>query len=194
MNSPTMSYSWLRNLHLVFGLLSLPFLLMYAVSALQMAHSKWIKINPVVSERSLKLSPAISDSRELLRLSAVKGDLRSVQAAGGKWELRVQFPGTVHEVSYDAATGIARVKTSKYGVLGMLNRLHHAGGLWPAYLPLKLWGIAVGIVSISTIGLALTGLWMWWLRKQERAAGLVLILSNLIFAIVVLVLIRSAGP
>jgi len=59
------------------------------------------------------------------------------------------------------------------GVIGMLNRLHHAAGLWHDYLPLKLWAVLCGLVSIATIGLGVTGLCMWWARKQERKWGIV---------------------
>jgi hypothetical protein len=35
---------------------------------------------------------------------------------------------------------------------------------------------------------------MWWLRRQERTWGLVLLGANLAFSITVLLLMRSAGP
>jgi hypothetical protein len=76
----------------------------------------------------------------------------------------------------------------------MLNRLHHLAGLYYSYGPLNLWGMAVAVVSVALIGLGGTGLWMWWLRRQERTAGLVLLAANLIFSIVVLGVLRAAGP
>jgi len=74
-------------------------------------------------------------------------------------------------------------------VVGMV-----AGGMWADYMPLKLWGAAVGIVSLGTVGLAITGIWMWWLRKKERRFGLIVIVVNVVFAITVLAMMRAAGP
>jgi hypothetical protein len=86
------------------------------------------------------------------------------------------------------------VRTQVGGFMGMLNRLHHAAGLWHEYAPLKVWAVLVGLVSLATLGMAVTGLWMWWLRKQERRWVLILLGANLIFSIVVLALLRSNGP
>ena len=72
----------------------------------------------------------------------------------------------------------------------MLNRLHHAGGLWPDYLPLRLWGVFVAIVSLGILGLGATGIWMWWLRRQERKWGLVLLTANVAFSVGILLMIR----
>ena len=189
-----MIYRVLRNLHLAFAMLALPFLLMYGISAVQMAHGTWFNVKPEVIERSVSLEPGITDSRQVVRRLALQGDLRSVQASGGNWQLRFVIPGTVHDVRYDSQTGVAHIKTSRSGFMGMINRLHHAGGMWADYMPLKLWGAAVGIVSLGTVGLAITGIWMWWLRKKERRFGLIVIVVNVVFAITVLAMMRAAGP
>jgi hypothetical protein len=59
---------------------------------------------------------------------------------------------------------------------------------------MKIWGAAVAIVSLAILGLGATGLWMWWMRRQERAAGLILLGANLLFSVVVLSLMRAGGP
>lgn len=48
---------WMRNIHLLMGLLSLPFLLMYGLSAVQMAHPKWFKPQPVLTKQTIAVSP-----------------------------------------------------------------------------------------------------------------------------------------
>ncbi len=190
-------YPTLRSTHLLFGLFSVPLLLLYAISAVQMAHSGWFHIKPAVQEQSVRLSPGSNDSRqvsrELMTGHGLRGELTSVRAAPGRLTLRIGVPGKVHDVTYDTASGVATVKTSTSGLLGTMNRLHHAAGLWPAYLPLKLWGAFVLVVSLALIGLGSTGLWMWWMRRQERVAGLVLISANVIFSLIVLTMLRTAG-
>ncbi len=163
---------------------------MYAVSAGQMAHSKWFNLKPVVSLNApAPIESGLTNAADVAAQLHLAGDVR-----GKLPKFRVVVPGVVHEVSYAAATGVASVSTSRSPFLGVLNRLHHAAGLWPAWGPLKWWGAAVGLVSLATVGLAITGLWMWWARKQDRLIGLVLIGANAVFALLVLVLIRSAGP
>jgi uncharacterized iron-regulated membrane protein len=54
--------------------------------------------------------------------------------------------------------------------------------------------LLIGLVSAAVLLLGITGIWMWWLRKQERAWGLLLLAANLVFAVGVLLTIRSAGP
>jgi hypothetical protein len=191
-------YPTLRTIHLLCGALALPMLLMYAVSAVQMAHSKWFRLKPSVTDAKVQLSKEYTDGRLLARdvmaIRDIRGEINSVQPTPGGFSVRVVVPGTVHEIQYDRATGSAAVRTNVAGFMGMLNRLHHAAGLWHDYGPLKIWAVLVGVVSLATVGLAATGLWMWWLRRQERTWGVILLGANVAFALVVLTLIRSSGP
>jgi hypothetical protein len=86
------------------------------------------------------------------------------------------------------------VKTTVGGVMAMLNRLHHAAGVAHEVTPLKLWGWAVAAVSLALLCIGATGIVMWFMRRTERAIGLVLLAINLAFALTLIVLIRRAGP
>jgi hypothetical protein len=191
-------YRTLRTIHLLCGVFALPALLMYGVSAVQMAHPKWFSMKPEVSETSLTLSPAHTDGRkvanEVMEKCAVRGEIDSIRQTDTGMEIRIVVPGTVQEIRYDRATGKTRIRKSVAGFMGMLNRLHHAAGVPRDYLPLSLWGVLVGLVSLATVGLGLTGVCMWWMRRQERRWGLILIAANLAFTIAVLSALRSAGP
>ena len=195
---PVEMYSTLRTLHLLFGALSLPYLLMYGLSAVQMAHSKWFPMKPAVVERDVPIGRPYDDGRrlaqDLMLREGLRGEIQEVTATQAGFNVRVVVPGTVNEVRYDRGRGSAHIKTSVAGFMGMLNRLHHAAGLWHEYVPLRLWAAVVGIVSLAILGLGTTGLWMWWLRRQERMLGLVLLTANVVFTIVVFSMIRSAGP
>ena len=61
-------------------------------------------------------------------------------------------------------------------------------------MPLRIWGAAIGFVSVAAVLLSITGLLLWWQRNQERRIGVVLLAANILFAVVVLGLIRTAGP
>jgi hypothetical protein len=195
---PVINYSSLRTIHLLCGVFAVPALVMYGVSAVQMAHTKWFHMKPVVTEVEMPMRPGYSDGRllahDVMASRNIRGEIASVKQTKGGFEVRVTVPGTVHEIRYEGTSGRVRLKTSVAGFMGMMNRLHHAAGLRHEYVPLRLWGIFCGLVSLAILGLGVTGIWMWWLRKQERLWGLVLLSANLAFAITVLVMLRAAGP
>jgi hypothetical protein len=195
---PVKLYPALRTVHLLCGVFSVPLLAMYGVSAVQMAHSRWFVLKPAVSEVDVALGQGLTDGRALARAvmerRGIRGEIRSIDATVGGFDVRIVVPGTEHAIRYERSTGRAHVRSSVAGFMGMLNRLHHAAGLWPQYVPLRWWGALCGVVSLATIGLGASGLWMWWVRRKERKWGLVLLAANAVFAIVVLGMLRSAGP
>jgi hypothetical protein len=193
------AYQFIRNLHLLLASFSLPFLLMYGVSAVQMSHDTWFQMRPTVHERQLALAPGQTDGRAIAREimdrePAVWGDLNNVQSTPKGLTLRIAVPGTVHDVQYDPASGATKVKTSVAGFMGMLNRLHHSAGLWHEPASLKAWAIAVAVVSTALLLVGASGIYMWFTRRPERRTGLVLLTVNAIFAIAVLVMLRVEGP
>jgi hypothetical protein len=192
------SYPALRTIHLLCGAFSLPALVMYGVSAVQMAHSTWFDMKPRVTQAAVQAAPNQTDGRavgrEAMAVAGMRGEITSIQETPAGFAIRIAVPGTVHELRYDRATGSVGVKTSRARVMGMLNRLHHAAGLWHEYGPVRMWAVLVAVVSAATVGLGVTGLWMWWIRRQERTSGLVLLAANLLFAVVILWRLRSSGP
>jgi len=195
---PVIQYPLLRTIHLLCGVFAVPALLLYGLSAVQMAHNKWFNVKPTVIEMEMPLQPGLGDGRqmtqEVMANRGLHGEIASVRKTPAGFESRVTVPGTVHEIRYDAVSGQARLKSSVAGFIGMLNRLHHAAGLRHEYIPLQLWGVLGGLVSLSILGLGVTGIWMWWLRKQERKWGLLLLAANLLYAITLLAMMRATGP
>jgi hypothetical protein len=192
-------YKVIRNIHLLLASFSLPFLIMYGVSAVQMSHSSWFEMKPSVVERQLSLPAgdmgARSVAREIMnRQPDMKGELSNVQSNETGLTLRIVVPGTVHEVRYDRTSGVARIKTSVAGVMGMLNRLHHWAGFWHEPLSMRAWAAFVAIVSVGLLLLGASGIYMWFTRRPERRIGLALLATNLVFAVTLLTLMRIAGP
>jgi hypothetical protein len=192
-------YKTIRAAHRLLASISLPFLLMYGVSAVQMSHGTWFRMTPTIRESRASLTPALSDARAVARevtsrAPGIRGELSTIKARRGGITLRLVLPGTVHEVEYDATSGEARIRTSIAGTMGMLNRLHHAAGLWHEPLSMKLWGAAAAVVSVALLLLGATGIYMWFARRTERLAGAVLLGVNLIVVLVLLGIMRRAGP
>jgi hypothetical protein len=196
---PVAMYTIIRNLHLLLASFSLPFLIMYGISAVQMGHSTWFQMKPTVVEREMPLASGQSDARlvarEIMsRQPGMKGELSNVQASASGLTLRIVVPGTVHEVRYDRASGLTRIKTSVAGTMGMLNRLHHWAGFWHEPSSMKAWAAFVAVVSLGLLLLGASGIYMWFTRRPERRIGIALLTINLIFAVTVLTLLRAEGP
>ena len=49
-------YTTIRSIHLLLASFSLPFLVMYGVSAVQMSHSAWFQMKPAVHEQELSIT------------------------------------------------------------------------------------------------------------------------------------------
>jgi hypothetical protein len=196
---PLTMYRIVRNIHLLLASLSLPFLIMYGVSAVQMSHSKWFQMKPAVHEQELSITAGQTDARavgrEIMeRDASIKGEISNIQSNDTGVVLRIVVPGTVHEVRYERASGVTKVKTSVAGVIGMLNRLHHWAGFWHEPVAMKMWGFAVAIASTALVLLGASGIYMWFTRRSERRIGIALLAINLVFAITVLTLLRLSGP
>jgi hypothetical protein len=192
-------YQTVKALHRLLASIILPFLLMYGISAVQMAHGTWFDTKPTIREWRLSLSPGVTDARVVareisVRAPDVRGELTGVQTGASGMTFRVVRPGTVHELTYRQASGEIQVKTTVSGVVGMLNRLHHAAGLWHQPIAMKAWGLVVGVVSAMLLLVGASGVYMWFLRRQERLSGAVLLAANLLVVITLLGMMRAAGP
>ena len=192
-------YTTIRTIHLLLASFSLPFLVMYGVSAVQMSHNSWFQMKPAVQERDFAVAPGQADARAIAREvmdreRSIKGEIANVQLNAAGVSLRIVVPGTVHEVKYSAASGTAHVRTSVAGVMGMLNRLHHWAGFYHEPVSMKVWASAVAIVSAALLLVGATGIYMWFTRRPERRIGLALLGMNVAFALVVIVLLRRSGP
>ena len=192
-------YSIIRNIHLLLASLSLPFLIMYGVSAVQMSHPTWFTMKPVVHERDLTLDHGLTDARAIGRSVMdravdVRGELGNVQSSASAVSFRIVVPGTVHEIRYDPVTGMTHIKTNVAGVMGMLNRLHHWAGFWHEPMSMKAWAAAVAVVSTALLLLGISGLYMWFTRRAERRLGVALLAINVVVAATLIGLLRSQGP
>ena len=189
-------YKWLRNTHLLIGLFSFLFLLMYGVSSVQMAHNTWFDLKPAVTDSQAALAKGLDNPRDIARQlmdsGDVKGELQQIRKTGQGYGFRVVRPGTVYEVTYPADTGVTKIRTSVAGFMGMLNRIHHVGGVWHEFALTNVWGVFVGIISVMLVVLALTGIYLWFKIHTERVIGIILLALSLGYSLTLIVLIRNA--
>ena len=185
----------LRNTHLLLGLFCCLWLLMYGVSSLQMAHNRWFVLRPEVTIAHLPLPPgadgARAVARELMDAHIVRGEVTQVRTVDTTLAFTVVRPGTVYQVEYAPATGGTIVRESRAGFMGMLNRLHHVGGVAHGYWLINAWGVFTGIVSASLVGIGLTGIYWWFQMHRERKIGGVLLAVSLTWSVTLMIALRS---
>lgn len=182
-------YRWLREIHLALGVFSFGFLVLYAVSAVQMGH---FNVPVRRSEAKVRLPAGLADARAVAGHLRLRGVLRQIEPDGAALHLRLEKLGTVHSITYFPDRGEAVVRTEDRGVLGVLNRLHHTAGFWHESPALKAWGVFVAIVSAALILLALTGIYLWAKLRNERKAGALILAAGLAYSLTLIALIRTA--
>ena len=191
-------YRWMRNAHLILGLLCVPMLLMYGISAIQMSHTQWFSLKPQVSERTVRLAPAPEANdgralaRELMEQSGLRGVLKALKPTPGGYHLEIGRVGTSYAVDYDRQTGEATIRTTTLPFMGMLNRIHHLGTVRTPALAVNALGWLVLLVSLCLILLALSGIYLWFQFHQEWVIGAVLLALSLGYGLAFLILIRVA--
>jgi hypothetical protein len=183
-----------RNIHLLAALFCGAFVWMYAWSAMQMAHNTWFDLKPRVVEHTVTLAPGLDGraaGRELMDRHGVRGEIMQIRPASGSTAIRIVRPGTVYDVNYSPGNGNAAVKENIAGSMGLLNRVHHIGGLWHDYTLTNVWAVFVGLVSVGLIVISATGLYLWFKLRPERLSGAVLLTAGLLFSLTLMVLLRA---
>jgi hypothetical protein len=186
-----MTYKFLRHMHLILGLLLFWVVMMYAVSAVQMAHR--IRIVPVVTESDVMATPGL-DARplanELMKKNGISGEMGNVTPVSGGYRFPLNRAGGATQITYDRSTGKTHLRASDTGFWGVLNRLHHFHGLHNQTGVRNLWGWTVLFASLGLFALGGTGIFMWFKLYKERTIGLVLLGANLVVSVGLLIALR----
>jgi hypothetical protein len=190
-------YRWMRNTHLLLGLGFSLFLLMYALSALQMAHPAWFDLKPTLTRERIGLDASGAGSAravadKLLREHGLRGDVTEVKATAAAFRFRVVRPGENVLVDYSRETGVANLERNALGFMAFINRFHQSAGVRHSYLWLNVWGVLSAIVSVALILISLTGIYLWFKLQEERLTGAILMALSVTLGLTLIVLLRSA--
>jgi len=165
-------YRTIRSLHLCAGVFSLIFLVIYAISALQMTHGKWVHMESRTTTRDVTLPPGLTDARaaamELAQRLGISGELAGIRVTPAGVVFRVLRPGMVWQADYAAATGRAHLRITDTGTLGALNRIHQMRGAWHNWIAYNLWATLLALVGCAILTLGATGIYLWWKTNRNR--------------------------
>ncbi len=188
---------WIRSTHLALSVAVTPFLALYALTSLWMAHPP---LNPsserqeVVELGTLQVSPddasAIAD---LLRAEhGLQGRLLAHDLQGpGPWTLTFGRTGEWSQVVLDPGTRQATWTRHHANRPGLLISLHESAGFGEGRSAAeRLWGGLVLGVGLALVGIVCTGIPLWWQRRSERRPGAIVLGLSALYAIVVLGAIR----
>src|SRR5258708_8571356 len=154
----------LRNTHLFLGIGASLFVAMYGLSPVQMAHQTWFSMEPEVTEMRLTVSPETTDDPRAvaaeLRRAGLRGELRDVETNAAGYRIYIERPGASYRIDYTRATREAKVRVNTTGFMAILNRIHHIGGTGHDYWLINVWGVLVGLVSVTLILMGATGIYL----------------------------------
>jgi hypothetical protein len=168
-------YRTIRSVHLCAGLFALVFLIVYAISAVQMTHGKWLRMESHTADQTIALAPGMTDAREAARDMArrygVSGELTGIRVSAGALAFRVLRPGMVWQADYTSSTGATRLRTTDTGLLGALNRIHQMRGLWHEWNAYNVWAMVLALAGVAILTLGATGVYLWWRTNHDRRLG-----------------------
>ena len=191
-------YRWMRNAHLILGLVALPMLLMYGISAIGMSHPAWFSGKRQVNEKVVQFYPSPEKydgralARELMQQFGLRGVLQTVEPTPHGYHLQIARVGTSCAIDYNQQTGEAKIRTTTLTFMGMLNRVHHIGTVRSPSQAVNALGVLVFFASVCLILLALSGIYLWFQFHRERVIGALLLALSLGYGLTFMILIRIA--
>ena len=176
-------YRTLRNIHLILGLLSVPFLLIYGVSAVQMAHQ--LPIERTLGADEFEVAAGLQPrplAKLLMERKGYNGELGAIQTTPGGFTFTITSAGAQEQVLYVSKTGRTHIRSTSVNVPGVLNRLHHFHGFGHESAARNAWSAALALVSAMLLLLGVSGVYLWFQLNSERSTGAWLLFTNLMVA------------
>lgn len=183
----------LRDLHLYVGLAAAPFVVLYAVSTMNLNHPGWAwgaeREAPSTSV-AVRLPPgadSLTLGREALRQAGVSGEIMFVRRIPEeqRLEIPVQRPGEKITLQVDLAAGRAVVERQRTSFWSRLVFWHKMPG--PHVVDLRgnwglvaLWRWMADASALSILFLAATGAYLWLGLKAERRTGWISLAGGLV--------------
>ncbi|MEO8595471.1 MAG: hypothetical protein ABI759_19280 [Candidatus Solibacter sp.] len=183
--------TWNRKAHYYLGLYFLFFLWLFSLSGLLLNHSSWAfaqffpnrKISKIEGPIQFPLSGSDLDkARAVMRQFGIEGEIGwgATRDAAARLEFNVTRPGRVYQVQTDLKENRATVTLNEYNAWGVLRGMHTFVGVSPDdprnrrdWILTTIWAMSMDAVAAGVLVLVLSGVYLWWNRREKRAAGLI---------------------
>ena len=183
-------YRWIRDLHLYFGLFVSPFILLFAASVFILNHGKVGAPAPASPHtfanlripdgiEQLQGRQAIDRAREILPQVGLTGEIGFLRSLKKERHLvfPVSKPGFEATVDVDLESRSAIVSSRSTGWWETLAYLHKSPGphnvnIRGNWFWTRAWGWLADTTIYLTLFISISGLYLWYAIKAERAVGL----------------------
>jgi hypothetical protein len=182
---------FIRRTHMYLGLLLAPWILLYALSTLAMAHREAFRLNfetrlpwDKVGEQVLPMQFSAGATPEfmgeqILQTLHLDGAFRATLSED-KNTLTVLRNEAIspRRITYSVGDGHLLVERQRFVTQPFLERMHRRRGYGAAFVADNGWAGSVDMVIAAITLWVLSGLWMWWELKITRLTGGVVALSG----------------
>ena len=174
-----------RRIHMFTGLFLAPWMVMYALSTLVMAHHEYVnsfyvsKSPVMVKERELDYSRTFSTNltrdaiaQQILNDLSMDG-AHSVSGGrnGGPLVIQRQHAMPQRRLTFDASKSKITIEREEFRTPTVLERLHRRRGYKQPYALEDTWGFTVDVAVVTMVFWSLSGIWLAWELKTTRAWG-----------------------
>lgn len=167
------------------GLFLAPWMLMYALSTLVMAHRPFVqsfyatKTPSYVMERELDYSrtfpPAATTqqkAQQILQDLGLEGRYGVNNAKeGAPLVINRQHALFQRRITFAPAMSKITVQREEFRGLNFLERMHRRRGFQDPYAVEDTWAFSVDLTVITLVFWGLSGIWLWWGIRQTRLPG-----------------------
>ena len=182
-----------RRIHMFTGLFLAPWMVMYALSTLVMAHHESVnsfygsKSPAMVTERELDYSRSFPTNltRDVIA-QQILNDLGMDGAhsvSGGRngrpLVIQRQHAMAQRRLTLDASKSKITVEREEFRTPTVLERLHRRRGYNQPYALEDTWGFTVDVAVVTMVFWSLSGIWLAWELKTTRVWGVLSFVAGL---------------
>lgn len=167
------------------GLFLGPWMLMYALSTLVMAHREYVlsfyptKTPAMVTERELDYTrsfPATATREQIGKQIVQDLGLEGRHYVSGGRDgkplvINRQHALTTRRITFDPAAHKIAIEREQFRALTFLERMHRRRGYDQPYVLEDTWGFTVDVAVVTMVFWSLSGIWLWWELKPARRWG-----------------------
>jgi hypothetical protein len=200
-SAPTAS-RLIRRIHMYTALFLGPWMLMYALSTLVMAHREYVasfyssKKPAMRTERELDYSRSFptNATREEIGLQILRDlGLDGTHAVSGGRNgkplvINRQHAFIPRRITYDPTKAKVAIEREAFRSSNFLERMHRRRG-YNSYPLENTWGFTVDVAVIAMMFWSLSGIWLWWELKSTRGWGALSFFGGLALFAIFLVLL-----
>jgi len=192
-----------RRIHMFTGLFLAPWMVMYALSTLVMAHHEYVnslyasKSPVLVKERELDYSRAFPTNvtrdviaQQILQDLGMDGAHSVSGGRDGKpLVIQRQHAMSQRRLTFDASVSKITIEREEFRTPTILERLHRRRGYDKPYALEDTWGFTVDVAVVTMVFWCLSGIWLAWELKTTRVWGVLSFVVGLGLFVVFAVLI-----